>query len=98
MDAGVEKIIDLQCRHALGLPNRHPVVFHGAIRCPSVTPLSLCKVPVVVGGAWWLENWIVDASKEFFFAVNFNELSFIGLFVDRFVIISDVMICCLGIC
>ena len=53
---------------------------------------------MAVGGAWWLENWIVDASKEFFFAVNFNELSFIGLFVDRFVIISDVMICCLGIC
>ena len=73
----------------------------GFPRCDSL-PISdaveLIEVPVVVGGAWWLENWIVDASKEFFFAVNFNELSFIGLFVDRFVIISDVMICCLGIC
>ena len=34
----------------------------GAIRCPSC--LGAGRVPARWrGGAWWLENWIVDASK-----------------------------------
>ena len=53
------------------------------------------------GGAWWLENWIVDASKTRFFlclcfAVDFESNSIVRF--DRFVIIFSVMICRLGIC
>ena len=39
-----------------------PGFLPGAIRCPSC--LGAGRVPVRWrGGAWWLENWIVDASK-----------------------------------
>ena len=52
------------------------------------------------GGAWWLENWIVDASKTMVlnlcFAVDFESNSIVRF--DRFVIIFSVMICRLGIC
>ena len=47
---------------AFGLPDRHPRLLPGAIRCPSC--LGAGRVPARWrGGAWWLENWIVDASK-----------------------------------
>ena len=52
------------------------------------------------GGAWWLENWIVDASETMVlnlcFAVDFESNSIVRF--DRFVIIFSVMICRLGIC
>lgn len=39
-----------------------PGFLSGAIRCPSC--LGAGRVPARWrGGAWWLENWIVDASK-----------------------------------
>ena len=39
-----------------------PGFLPGAIRCPSC--LGAGRVPARwSGGAWWLENWIVDASK-----------------------------------
>ena len=54
-------------------------------------------------GAWRFENWIVDASERTsgflsLLLYYFDRTSFLVLFVDRFVIISDVMICRLGIC
>jgi hypothetical protein len=44
-------------------PGSPPQAFlPGAIRCPSC--LGAGRVPARWrGGAWWLENWIVDASK-----------------------------------
>ncbi|RDX15948.1 hypothetical protein CE161_09905 [Bifidobacterium longum] len=44
-------------------PGSPPQAFlPGAIRCPSCPRAG--RVPVRRrGGAWWLENWIVDASK-----------------------------------
>lgn len=68
--AGVEKIKDDSfaliewCGHAFGLPDRHPVLWDGAIRCPSLTVFPDGDSGRV--GAWWLENWIVDASKSFY--------------------------------
>ena len=55
------------------------------------------------GGAWWLENWIVDASKTRVFCVFVlllisNRTLFFSVCFDRFVIIFSVMICRLGIC
>ena len=58
-------------------------------------------------GAWWFENWIVDASEaeavglrfaSIVFRSNFLCMFCLLLFVDRFVILSDVMIWRLGIC
>ena len=77
-----------------------PGFLPGAIRCPSC--LGAGRVPVRWrGGAWWLENWIVDASKtrvflNLCFAVDFESNSIVRF--DRFVIIFSVMICRLGIC
>ena len=84
---------------AFGLPDRHPRLLPGAIRCPSC--LGAGRVPARWrGGAWWLENWIVDASKtrvlNLCFAVDFESNSIVRF--DRFVIIFSVMICRLGIC
>ena len=51
-------------------------------------------------GAWWFENWIVDASNAGFFVLlalsRFRQASFLesGFEIDRFVIIFySVMIC-----
>ena len=45
-----------------------PGFLPGAIRCPSC--LGAGRVPARWrGGAWWLENWIVDASKTRVFCV-----------------------------
>ena len=76
-----------------------PGFLPGAIRCPSC--LGAGRVPARWrGGAWWLENWIVDASKTMVlnlcFAVDFESNSIVRF--DRFVIIFSVMICRLGIC
>ena len=76
-----------------------PGFLPGAIRCPSC--LGAGRVPARWrGGAWWLENWIVDASKtrvlNLCFAVDFESNSIVRF--DRFVIIFSVMICRLGIC
>ena len=71
VDAGVEEIIGLDgirpvrewYGYAFGLPDRHPTVFYrGAVRCPCV----VAGPGWLVGscGAWWFENWIVDASKR----------------------------------
>ena len=84
---------------AFGLPDRHPRLLPGAIRCPSCPGAG--RVPARWrGGAWWLENWIVDASKTMVlnlcFAVDFESNSIVRF--DRFVIIFSVMICRLGIC
>ena len=76
------------------------------VRRPGPAACSPGGVRVACGsGAWRFENWIVDASEKgrvflpvFFIAVFFDRTSFLVLFVDRFVIISDVMICRLGIC
>ena len=70
--AGVEDVVGFAppvvrwvpgwCGCAFGLPDRHPRLLPGAIRCPSC--LGAGRVPARWrGGAWWLENWIVDASK-----------------------------------
>ena len=66
--------------------------------------------PVVLGmvggtcGAWWFENWIVDASKRnvivSFCLSRFRQTLYcfeFGFEIDRFVIIFSVMICRLAI-
>ena len=70
VDAGVEEIIGLDgirpvrewYGYAFGLPDRHPTSDRGAVRCPCV----VAGPGWLVGscGAWWFENWIVDASKR----------------------------------
>lgn len=60
--AGVEKIIEVLCGMGMLLGSRIATpTFVGAIRCPSLR-VSPDGVAGCVG-AWWLENWIVDASK-----------------------------------
>ena len=46
----------------LGSRTATPQVFCGAVRCPCV----VAGPGWLVGscGAWWFENWIVDASKR----------------------------------
>ena len=47
---------------AFGLPDRHPRLFAWRDSMPVVPGAG--RVPARWrGGAWWLENWIVDASK-----------------------------------
>lgn len=91
------------CGYAFGLPDRHPTMFGcGAVRCPCGVADAL-KVVGGTCGAWWFENWIVDASKEnrllFSFAYrDFARLRLeFGFEIDRFVIIFSVMICRLAI-
>ena len=43
-----------------------PGLVPGAIRCPVARRAGLVSGRVVGAGAWWLENWIVDASKTKF--------------------------------
>ena len=67
---------------------------------PGGTPWA-CGPRVGSGrGAWWFENWIVDASNAGFFVLlalsRFRQASFLesGFEIDRFVIIFySVMIC-----
>ena len=72
VDAGVEEINGLDgirpvrewYGYAFGLPDRHPAGFsRGAVRCPCVVRASRWGCAWACG-AWWFENWIVDASKR----------------------------------
>ena len=76
--------------YAFGLPDRHPTSDRGAVRCPCV----VAGPGWLVGscGAWWFENWIVDASKRNFgffllIAISPNSSIEFGFEIDRFVII-----------
>ena len=89
--------------YAFGFPDRHPHPFW--VRAVFRMPLAGRRGPVGlwVGsgrGAWWFENWIVDASNAGFFVLlalsRFRQASFLesGFEIDRFVIIFySVMIC-----
>ena len=110
--AGVEEIVGFAgpwgpcgewCGYAFGFPDRHPHPFW--VRAVFRMPLAGRRGPVGlwVGsgrGAWWFENWIVDASNAGFFVLlalsRFRQASFLesGFEIDRFVIIFySVMIC-----
>lgn len=74
----------------LGSRTATPRVFCGAVRCPCVA----AGPGWLVGscGAWWFENWIVDASKRNFgffllIAISPNSSIEFGFEIDRFVII-----------
>lgn len=74
----------------LGSRTATPQVFCGAVRCPCVA----AGPGWLVGscGAWWFENWIVDASKRNFgffllIAISPNSSIEFGFEIDRFVII-----------
>ena len=109
--AGVEEISGFRAGfssgewygYAFGLPDRHPMVFLALWR----GSMPVMDGPVVVGtsggsgGAWWFENWIVDASKRnsllFSFCLSrFRQASFLEAwfrdrsFCDHF---YSVMIC-----
>ena len=64
----------------------------GAVRCPSSSAWFPLLVSGEGGGAWWFENWIVDASKGNFgffllIAISPNSSIEFGFEIDRFVII-----------
>ncbi len=76
VDAGVEEIMGLDVPSGcpvmsgsgmgmlLGSRTATPRVFCGAVRCPSSSAWFPLLVSGEGGGAWWFENWIVDASKR----------------------------------
>ena len=78
--------------YAFGLPDRHPTTSvvvrfdaHMEKACSLRGGLETC-------GAWWFENWIVDASKGNFgffllIAISPNSSIEFGFEIDRFVII-----------
>ena len=84
-------------------PDRHPHPFwvRAVFRMPLAGRRRPCGPRVGSGrGAWWFENWIVDASNAGFFVLlalsRFRQASFLesGFEIDRFVIIFySVMIC-----
>ena len=72
-DAGVEEIMGLDgirpvrewCGYAFGLPDRHPTVvslWRGLL--PMRSSRDVRWMFGGTCGAWWFENWIVDASKR----------------------------------
>ena len=89
--------------YAFGFPDRHPHPFwvRAVFRMPLTGRRRPCGPRVGSGrGAWWFENWIVDASNAGFFVLlalsRFRQASFLesGFEIDRFVIIFySVMIC-----
>ena len=109
--AGVEEIVGFAgpwgrrgaVRICFWVPGPPPASVLGACGFPDApggTP-SACGPRVGSGrGAWWFENWIVDASNAGFFVLlalsRFRQASFLesGFEIDRFVIIFySVMIC-----
>ena len=110
--AGVEEIVGFagslgaggeRYGYAFGFPDRHPHPFwvRAVFRMPLAGRRRPCGPRVGSGrGAWWFENWIVDASNAGFFVLlalsRFRQASFLesGFEIDRFVIIFySVMIC-----
>ena len=88
--------------YAFGFPDRHPRL--GRVRfsgCPRRDGVGLWAGGRFRSGAWWFENWIVDASNAMIlmssFALSrFRQALFLesGFEIDRFVIIFySVMIC-----
>ena len=88
--------------YAFGFPDRHPRL--GRVRfsgCPRRDGVGLWAVGRFRSGAWWFENWIVDASNAMMFLSSFalsrfRQALFLesGFEIDRFVIIFySVMIC-----
>ena len=73
--AGVEEIVGFAgslgaggewCGYAFGFPDRHPHPFwvRAVFRMPLAGRRRPCGPRVGSGrGAWWFENWIVDASN-----------------------------------
>ena len=89
--------------YAFGFPDRHPrrLVACGFPDALGGTPWACGPRAGSCRGAWWFENWIVDASNAMnsvssFALSRFRQASFLesGFEIDRFVIIFySVMIC-----
>ena len=87
--------------YAFGLPDRHPRLGRARFSgCPRRDAVGLWAVGRFRSGAWWFENWIVDASNAGLLSCllyrDFARLFFLesGFEIDRFVIIVySVMIC-----
>ena len=89
--------------YAFGFPDRHPRL--GRVRFSGCSPWggrpAGVPCPDRFLGAWWFENWIVDASNAMAFLPSFalsrfRQALFLesGFEIDRFVIIVySVMIC-----
>ena len=89
--------------YAFGFPDRHPRLGRARFSgCPRRDAVGLWAVGRFRSGAWWFENWIVDASNAMacflpsFALSRFRQALFLesGFEIDRFVIIVySVMIC-----
>ena len=108
--AGVEEIMGFRIPfrgsgewygYAFGFPDRHPRLGRARFSgCPRRDAVGLWAVGRFRSGAWWFENWIVDASNAGLLSCllyrDFARLFFLesGFEIDRFVIIVySVMIC-----